>query len=206
MPDFTGEEWEAYFRRQERNPARPLAWTATRGMSLPAGTVRRLLDLGSGTGNELQPFLDDGWQVVAVDRNAVSIDILSRKYDAYLGRQLTVVRADLTEYEPSRCHVIHAGFSLVYLTTAEFNHVWPRVWTSVLPAGRFVGQILSERDPWRQSGMFGVARADFASLVPGGRILQLQEAFGEGPTVSGRKTWGYFDVVVEKAAHLELPG
>jgi SAM-dependent methyltransferase len=43
------------------------------------GTVRRVLDLGCGTGNHVFPLAENGYQVVGVDRSARMLDAARRK-------------------------------------------------------------------------------------------------------------------------------
>lgn len=151
--------------------------------SLAAG---RAVDLGCGTGRHAIWLAQRGWTVTGVDASAVGLD-QARTSAASLGLQLTLVHADLAEYEPPV-----DGFDLVLLanvhpTAEERAATLARAARAVAPGGRLlvIGHHLDHLghtgppDPER---LYTVER--MREAVPAGMDVELLQRIGGEPDSS----------------------
>jgi SAM-dependent methyltransferase len=62
------------------------------------GTVRRILDLGCGTGNHVFPLAEKGYKLVGVDRSARMLEAAREKTSVWRGCQTAFYEADIRSF------------------------------------------------------------------------------------------------------------
>ena len=80
-----------------------------------------------------------------------------------------------------------------------FPAVWDRIVGSLVPGGRFAGQLFGVRDEWARTGIIVHTRAEVEALLEAFEVERLQEFEGESTTAIGKlKQWHLFHVVARK--------
>lgn len=129
---------DRYTERELVWSVEPSVWVEQLIADLPPG---RALDLASGEGRNALWLAERGWDVTAVDFSSVALDRARRLGRDRLGPDagnLTIVRADLLEYEPPA-----AAFELVllvylHLRGPERRRVVRAAASAVAPSGRLL--------------------------------------------------------------------
>lgn len=129
---------DRYTERELVWSVEPSVWVEQLTADLPPG---RALDLASGEGRNALWLAERGWDVTAVDFSSVALDRARRLGRDRLGPDagnLTIVQADLLEYEPPA-----AAFELVllvylHLRGPERRRVVRAAASAVAPSGRLL--------------------------------------------------------------------
>jgi len=129
---------DRYAERELVWSVEPNAWVEELTVDLPPG---RALDLAAGEGRNALWLAERGWDVTAVDFSSIALDRARRLGRDRLGPDagtLTIVRADLLEYEPPA-----AAFELVllvylHLRAPDRRRVVSAAAGAVAPSGLFL--------------------------------------------------------------------
>ncbi len=159
------------------------------------------VDLGCGAGRDTLELLRRGWRVVAVDAEAEGVAQLLAHPDARRNREaLETVVARFDEAVWPEALVVSSSFSLPFCAPDEFARVWARIRASLLPGGRFCGQLFGERDEWAaESDMTFLSRPEVEALLDGLEVERLDEIDRAGPTAVGKpKHWHLFHLVARR--------
>lgn len=161
---------------------------------------RRAIDLGCGAGNDSLELLRQGWKVLAIDRQAEALRMLSKRVPARLRGSLTMLVAPMEGLSLPPADLINASFSLPFCAPDRFEELWAGIRTSLRPGGHFAGQLFGTRDEWHghrpltfHSGL-AVRR-----LARGYRTELFRETEEDGRSFEGPKRWHYFEVILEKS-------
>ncbi len=174
--------------RERRSSTRPT------GSQSPVFAV----DIGAGTGRDTAELLRRGWRVLAIDREQEAIDRLLEHVGTDLARLDTRV-ARYEEAEWPSCDLLNASFALPFSPPDRFAAVWDRIVGSLVPGGRFAGQLFGVRDEWARTGIVVHTRAEVEALLEPFEVERLQEFEGESRTAIGKlKQWHLFHVVARK--------
>jgi len=150
------------------------------------------VDLGCGDGTETAWLLEQGWQVLAVDREEEAI----RRVTQRTGGRAAVQRADLADFRPPATDLVLACAALPFIPPARFDAAWARLRAAVRPGGILAVELFGDRDSWAMDpGMTFHRRADVEGLMTGAEILLLEEREVDGPSGRGPKHWHRFEVI-----------
>jgi SAM-dependent methyltransferase len=193
MTDLDRDDWGAYFEATLDKPLHPIYERLA--PHLPGGGTA--LELGCGVGTGVLWLLDQGVEVIAVDRDERALEIVAgRLHEAARCR---LVHADFEAFSPPRVEVVVAAFSLFFLPPPVFEEFWVRVRRALLPGGLFAGQLLGVHDEWRSRGYTVQTAEEVRTLLDGFEILDWEEADRPGKTALGEeKHWHVFHVVARK--------
>ena len=189
----TWKPWRRYFRLAGTDP-RPTLIDAAERFEAPGFAV----DLGAGTGRDTAELLRRGWRVLAIDREFEAIgrlrDLVGTDPDRLHTRVYRFEEADWPV-----CDLLNASFALPFCSPAEFPRLWGRIVESIVPGGRFSGQLFGDRDEWARTGIVVHTRAEVEALLEPFEVESLEEFEGEAQTVVGKpKRWHVFHIVARK--------
>lgn len=203
MPAMTsarGSNWSEYYERTAGRPPRRTLLAAIAGFA-PSTGVRAAVDLGCGDGRDAIELLRRGWSVLAIDAEPQAIARLEARPDLPPGVRLTTLCARFEDAVWPRVDLVNASFALPLCPPDRFPDLWARLSDSLLPGGRFAGQLYGRRDDW--AGAPGVThhdRDEIEQLLSGFAIEMLEEEESDTVTPRGKpKHWHLFHIVARKA-------
>lgn len=109
----------------------------------------KAVDLGAGTGRDTLFLLEKGFEVLALDKEELAIDIiLNRVKPENLANLETSVSSFSEMILPMNVDLINASYSLPFSKPDEFYSVWEKIVKSLRPGGRFCGHFFGKNDGW----------------------------------------------------------
>ena len=192
-------DWTAFYDAVAQRPPHE---TLVRALDLFAADGERsrfAVDLGCGDGRDTVEILRRRWRVLAIDAEAEAIRRLRSRPDLPDGAA-SRLRTEVARFEDAAwppADLVNASFSLPFCPPAHFRGVWERVVASILPGGRFSGQLFGERDEWaNEKDMTFHSRREVEELLRDLEVECLDELEEDGTTALGdRKRWHVFHIV-----------
>jgi SAM-dependent methyltransferase len=208
------ERWTRYYAAAGGDPRPTLLAALERFEDDETEHERLAVDLGCGTGRDTLELLRRGWRVLAIDAEIEAIERLGQLDEAVVAwDRLQTLVADFESAHWPSVALVNASYSLPFCPPGSFARLWERIATSLLPGGRFCGQLFGDRDEWASPGkptagwssppgMTFHTRADVDMLLRDFEIEQLIEIDEDGTTAVGDpKHWHLFHVVAQKRDH-----
>lgn len=196
-------DWAAYYRKTGERPPRPTAvFALDRFDAEPDAAPRLVVDLGAGGGRDVIAFLQRGWRVIAIDGEAAAADSLRARQDLPDGALLETRTAQFEDAHWPQCDLVNSSFALPLCAPDQFVAVWEKIVGSLLPGGRFAGQLYGERDSWAgRPGMTFHTRSEVERLFANFEIELFEEEEDDSQTPRGEtKHWHVFHVVARLRA------
>lgn len=191
-PPNPASSWSEYFASTLDKPLHPIF--ARLDPHLPPSG--RALELGCGVGLGAAHLRERGLDVLAVDAEPEAV---ARTRERVGDDPRVEVREAMMQDLPlgaAQFDAIVAGFSLFFLSPADFAAFWPRLVRSLKPGGLFAGQFLGVHDDWKDLGFSLHTRTEVERLLEPFDLLYFEEAERDGATTQGvRKHWHVFHVV-----------
>jgi len=191
----TKRDWKNYYKAIEDRPPRKTILTALANFEKPGFAI----DLGCGTGRDTVPILEQGWHVLAIDKEAEAIAKLKSKF--YSNEQLIVQVSTFEELKLTPpIDLINASFCLPFCTAEAFPRVWDHLFESLSRGGRFCGHLFGDRDSWQDGGLIHCqTRSQVETLLQPYEIELLEEEEHPGKTPLGEdRYWHIFHIVAKK--------
>lgn len=194
--DSTRRDFAAYYEGIKGRPPRATLIRAASSFARPGFAV----DLGCGDGRDTVELLRRGWRVLAIDSSEAGIGRLRARDDIpeEAALETRVARIEASAWPPA--DLINASFVLPLLAPADFGRVWKRIGASLVPGGRFSGQLYGPDDGWaNRPGLSILDRDAIERLVSGFSVELLDEVETDEPTARGvPKHWHVFHLVLRK--------
>lgn len=191
--------WDAYYDATAgRPPRRTLLAALERFETLPQPP--RAIDLGCGDGRDTIELLRRGWEVIAIDAAPAAIERLTRRADLPSGATLTPRCGKFEALDWPETSLVNASFALPLCAPAAFPALWNKITRSLVPGGRFAGQLYGERDSWaadRTITFFDEADARRLFVPYALEIFEVEESDSVTPRGSA-KHWHIFHIVARR--------
>jgi len=184
--------WSDYYAANDgREPRRALL-----DVLANEGRPGRAIDLGCGSGIDTLAMLRGGWRVLAIDAEREAIDRLEARVPPDLAGRLDTRVSRMEDAELPASDLLHASYSLFFCDPARFPDVWGRIATSLAGGGRFVGELLGDRDTWApEDDISAFVEAEARALFDGWTVERFEVEEDDGEACSGPKHWHVFHVV-----------
>jgi len=158
------------------------------------------VDLGSGTGRDTAELVRRGWRVLAIDGEPEALERLASRTDLDHS-QVTTQLARFEEASWPQVDLVNSSFSLPFVPEDAFDAVWSRIVRSLLPGGRFCGQLFGDRDTWAAQGVTCFTRGEVEALLSELAVELLDEEEEDSADARGTpKHWHLFHIVARKSA------
>jgi len=206
--DFAAaNDWDGYFHAVAGKPPRDTLLKAldcfdAESPPATAGIQPRLaVDLACGEGRDTVEILRRGWRAIALDGHPAGIQMLRERIPAAAAERL--VRAEVASFAEARwpqCDLLNCSFALPFCQPELFPDLWRRIVGSIVPGGRFSGQLFGDRDDWvRCHKTMGATRGQVEALFAGFAFDSFLEEEKDDKTSMGEaKHWHVFHVVARK--------
>jgi tellurite methyltransferase len=189
--------WSDYYEQNEGREPRELLIDVLGSYDRPG----RAIDLGCGAGIDTLAMLSHGWRVFATDAEREAIDRLRARVPGDLAERLETRVSPMEEVELPPADLLFASFSLFFCDPARFPDIWRRIGAALAGGGRFVGELLGDRDTWApEADMSSFAESQARTLFDGWTIERFDEEEEDGEACSGPKHWHVFHVVASVRA------
>lgn len=161
------------------------------------GTV---IDLGCGTGRDTLFFLERGYNVVAVDREERSIDIIRNAVAGRYDDKIKLINADFTKIELMPAVLVNAAFALFFCSREDLDGLIKKIYDSLEYGGCFCGQILGEKDSWfGRKDITCLTKSEILDMLKRFKIIECSEVEQDGETILGdMKHWHYYEIIAQK--------
>jgi SAM-dependent methyltransferase len=184
--------WADYYRENEDREPRALLLEVLDSFERAGEAV----DLGCGAGIDTLAMLEQGWQVFATDAEEEAIQRTRRRVPPELQPRLQTRITPMEDVELPAADLFWASFSLFFCDPARFTDVWSRIGRSVVPGGRFAGQLLGDRDTWApDEDISAFSEAQARALFDGWTLERFEEEENDGDACDGPKHWHVFHAV-----------
>jgi SAM-dependent methyltransferase len=189
--------WSDYYEQNEGREPRELLIDVLGSYDRPG----RAIDLGCGAGIDTLAMLSRGWRVFATDAEREAIDRLRARAPGDLAERLETRLSPMEVVELPPADLLFASFSLFFCDPARFPDVWRRIGAALGGGGRFVGELLGDRDTWApEADMSSFTGSQARALFDGWTIERFDEEEEDGEACSGPKHWHVFHVVASVRA------
>lgn len=174
------------------------------------------VDLGCGTGRDTLELLRRGWRVLAIDGKQEAIAGLIQQLSPASQPENPTnhppqndapsppIETQIQSFEslklPKNVDLINASFCLPFCTADRFPGLWETIVASLRPGGRFSGQLIGERDSWKDfAHVLTQERAQVEAMLQPFFVEWFAEEEHPGKTAIGEdKHWHIFHIVAQK--------
>lgn len=196
-------KWETYFEATKTSPPSETAMSAMEELGENKGLV---IDLGCGAGMDSLYFLQNGWNVLAVDSSPEFLMMNKSKMPEELQQRLLIEKMNFEELTLPKADCIIANFSLPFCNPKRFIDMWNEIVKQIKVGGIFSGIFFGNRDEWAsefaKERTFHTKEA-VTDLFDQFEIINLEELEYEGKCCgrNGKpfpKHWHYFQVIARR--------
>lgn len=185
--------WDQYYKISAARPPREFLNKTLRRFQ----TAGLAIDLGCGAGVESVFLLQHGWQVFAIDQQESAVQKLRASSVTFntISHLETLVAPFETINLPA-ADLIWAGLSLPFCPPHEFDTLWRKICSALLPRGRFAGDFFGPRHAWSsQRDMTFHTKEQILALCAALQLEYMIEEEGEQMTATnGIQHWHMFTI------------
>ncbi len=197
----TTRDWPGYFEATKGREPRETLLNALELFERDADTKPRFaIDFGCGEGRDTAELLRRGWRVLAIDGHPDGLRRLMQRRDHDAPERLTMQLVPFERVELPRCDLFNASFSLPFCDPGSFDQLWSKIVGSIVPGGRFAGQLFGERDSWASiADRSHHTRERVEELLGDLEIESLKEDERDGQDCTGTgKHWHVYHIIARK--------
>jgi SAM-dependent methyltransferase len=191
---MANKDWSDYYKATKAKPPRPLLVKALEYVS----NKDKAIDIGGGALNDTRYLLDQGFDVITIDKSPLVEDkaknIPSDKLHAY-----TTSFEDF-DFPKEEYNLASAMFALPFTAPEHFGKVFSKIKDSLKMGGIFCGQFFGDRDEWKTNlNMTFHTKEQAQELLNGLKIISFKEDEKDDKTATGGiKHWHVFHVIARK--------
>jgi len=187
-------DWLQYNEQTKDNPPRPLLLKSLELFKRYKGNA---IDIGCGAGNDVIFLQDNGWNVLAVDKNATGLNNLQEKYPQIQTLNISFENLD----KLPKADLVIAFFSVPFCAPQYFNKFIDVLLSAVNINGRFAGNFFGLNDEWAKSNaeMTFCDVETVKSFFGNFEIEYCNETEFHGKKANGEdKYWHIIDIIAKK--------
>lgn len=199
------EKWETYFEETKASPPSETAICAMKELGDAKGLM---IDLGCGAGTDSLYFLQNGWNILAIDANPEFFIASKSQLPEALQNRIKIEKMNFEELTLPKAECMIANFSLPFCNPLWFNDMWSKLVKKIREGGIFSGIFFGNRDEWVSE--FSKERTfhtkeEVKKLFDKFHIISLKEIEYDGKCCGkdgkpSPKHWHYFQVVARRKA------
>jgi len=200
--------WENHYKKVQQKNLSASA-TLVKAMQLfdnEATLIRIASDLGFGTGIDTIALIENGWEVISIDKQAEAIEQLKNNIPEAYKSKLRIINASFEDVHLPQTLLVNASFSLPFCKPENYDLLWKKVVNSILPGGRFAGHFFGVNDSWviDPEKTFHT-KEQVLNLFNGFEMEYFEEIEKDGKTLGGKeKHWHVFHVVAKMTGQFAL--
>ncbi|MGV8948237.1 MAG: class I SAM-dependent methyltransferase [Candidatus Paracaedibacter sp.] len=199
------EKWKLYYQKTVDKPPH---FTLLKAIDMILWDGNKFaIDLGCGSGRSTLWLIENGWSVLAVDKDQVPFDFFTDKLKGNTARANVEVHIamfeDLNLIAYPKADLIYAGYSIPFCTSQHFQALWGKIVGQLKSGGIFAGQFFSNKHSWLSTKreITFHTRNEATSLLDHFSIEYFEEEETDGWDVENIPVhWHVFHVVARKKA------
>lgn len=185
------KNWEIYQNKTYNNDVCKLL-----KIFLSEYKVNNAIDLGCGSGNETVYMIQNGINVLAIDRQLNKNFILDR-LDNKQKEKIMFLEQSFEDVKLPKTDAITAFFSIPFCNPQYFNKLWDKIYNSINDNGYFVGQLFGDRDDWKNAPLISTFTIEqVKEYLKMYKIIRLDEI--EYVRKIDNKKWHYYNIIAQK--------
>lgn len=158
--------------------------------------ISNAIDLGCGSGNETVYMAKKGIKVTAIDRQ-LNKDFILNRLDDSEKKNVSFLEQDFETVKLNKTDAIMSFFSIPFCNPQHFETLWNNIYDSLNDNGYFVGQLIGERDAWKDSEFINTfTMKEVKAYLKRYKILKLDEI--EYIRESDNKKWHFYNIIAKK--------
>lgn len=190
-----GTTWLQYNEKVKTSPVLPLM---LKSLELFGGYKGNAVEIGCGAGNESIFLYNNGWNVLAVDKNTEGLNQLQNEYPHI--QILNSTFEDINGLPES--DFLFSAFSLPFCEPQHFEKFVDILLKSIKPNGRFAGNFFGLNDEWAKmnTNMTFCTADKVKSFFDQFEIEHFNEDEYLGKKVNGEdKYWHIINIIAKKS-------
>ena len=195
------KNWSDYYKSLEGMPPTPTLIKALDYFDNNIDLQKKSIDIGSGPGIDVSELLKRNFEIIAFDKEKEAIDILSKRFRKYMGKQLKAEISTMEEFILPKASLINASFSVPFCHPDYFMSLWMKIEKSLPHGGIFCGQLFGQEDTWATTRDYMTFHSsnDIKKLFKNFKFILFDESNSLGKTGLGEeKRWHVFHIVAIK--------
>ncbi|QTE22716.1 class I SAM-dependent methyltransferase [Polaribacter cellanae] len=196
--------WKAHYDKLSKEK-HPPAHTLSQTLDFMSRKDRlknlKAIDLGCGNGIDTFALLEEGFNVLAIDKDSNASLLLQKHISS---KHLVVFSFQNSSFEsldelPS-ADLVNASFSLPFCHPNKFEKLWSNITSCINPEGFFCGHFFGPKDSWSSNSDMTFHNMEAVKkLFEEFELLYFEETAKNGKTLSGKeKFWHVFHIVAKK--------
>jgi SAM-dependent methyltransferase len=155
-------------------------------------------DMGCGAGDDTKYLLDNGFKVIAVDKEPSAIEFI--KTTITENNNLTLQINSFEELSIAPCGLVFGRVSFPFCNPQYFNKFWNKLSLSLHKDGILCGTLFGDKDTWAQNKeMTFISHRDWAGLLKNFDILYFDEQeFDDITALGSKKHWHIYYFILKK--------
>ncbi|MHA2097703.1 MAG: methyltransferase domain-containing protein [Candidatus Kariarchaeaceae archaeon] len=198
------DRWNNYYDIVEGRPPRDTLLYAIAQFDKEGALSNKFaIDLGCGIGNDSLELMKRGWTVLAIDKQPIALERLSKRVSNHSKVQESKLQKQVSSFEnlqiPST-RLLNSSYAIPFCHPNEFQKLWKTITTSIQSGGRFAGHLFGKNDQWADTQpMTFLDRNDIDQLFTDFNIEIMEEKDEPGNVANGdSKHWHLFSIVAKK--------
>ncbi len=158
------------------------------------------IDIGCGHGVDTLYLLKKNWKVLAIDKEAEGLKILSESVLPSHRQNFRMSMQSFEDLKLGKCNLLNASYCIPFCKPEYFYRLWDEIENSILRGGRFAGNFFGLNDSWAiNKAMTFLSETDVRKLFTKFTIEIFEERDEDGTTAIGEtKHWHVYSVIARK--------
>lgn len=186
--------WKIYYEATKAKPPRPLLVKAIEFVE----NKGKAIDLGAGNLNDTKFLLNEGFEVIAIDKSPLMAE--EAKNIPHEKLRVQTVGFEEFNFPTEEYDLATAMFALPFTSPQRFNEVFEKIRNSLKKGGIFCGQLFGDRDEWKtDTRMTFHTEEEAKKLFSGFEVIFFKEDEKDDKTAAGvMKHWHIFHFIIRK--------
>lgn len=197
MAKLKHKDWDAYYKQMSLSPRKHVL-RALKYFEQHPPRNKVAIDLGCGNGRDTLALLEQGWEVLAIDKAPKAVELLWDNIPEDYQRNLKIEGKSFEEANWRKTHLVNACASLPFCELEHFEKVWYQVEQAIEVDGIFTGNFFGVNDSWR-GRVVCLSKVQVELMFADFEMIEFEEKEFDKTSARGpMKHWHTFDILAKK--------
>ena len=192
-------KWKEFYQKTElENPS--IILKKFFEMKLDNTTLKRVIDLGCGSGNDTIYLLKKNYFVTAVDKEQDVIDIIKNRISDTSNLKFIIEKFENIKLEENQADLVVSNLSIYFCNPKFFEKFCNEFTNAISKNGYFVGNFLGKEDEWsKDTNRTFVNEKEIKDIFKDFNIIYFNEKKYKKITAKGNmKFWHVYEIIAKK--------